>query len=79
MMTGINAEILMGYTGYDHLIDSADETNATSAVAGVEFRRASDALAAAEKGFLSACDRRVESAKVRVVLRTHRGDVITVG
>ncbi len=79
MLTGINADIRQGYTGHDHLIDSSDELAATNAVAGVEFRRASDALRAAETAYNDVCDNRVECARVQVTLRTARGDVITVG
>jgi len=79
MLTGISAEIRRGYTGNDHLIDSEDETSAVSAVAGNQFRRASDARNAAEGAFLGSCDRRVRGARVVVTLRTARGDVISVG
>lgn len=76
MLTGINASILMGYTGDDHLITSDDEERVTDAVAGVSFRRASDALRAAERAYESGCDVRVNTAHIRVTLRTERGDVV---
>jgi len=79
MMTGISASIRLGYTGYDHLIDSSDETAATDAVAGQDFRRASDALEAARRAFRASADRRCACARVQVDLRTARGDRITVG
>jgi hypothetical protein len=79
MLTGINADIRHGYTGADHLIDSGDEVAVTDAVAGQKFRRASDALRAAEQAFQAKCDRRVRLARVVVRLRTARGDEIEVG
>jgi hypothetical protein len=79
MLTGIKATIRRGYTGCDHLIDSDDELAATSAVAGVEFRRASDAVEAAQKAFLASADRRCSTARVEVALRTAHGDLIEVG
>lgn len=78
MLTGINATIEQGYTGYDHLIDAADETAATSAVAGVQFRRAADALEAAEEAYRKSCDPRVRSALIRVSLRNAYGDIVMV-
>ena len=56
MLIGISASICRGYTRDDHLIDSADETAATDAVAGIEFRRAFDALEVARKAFRASCD-----------------------
>ncbi len=79
MLTGISAAIRRGYTGADHLIDSSDEDAATSAVAGVQFRRSADAQAAADKAYCASCDRRVRTARAQVRLRTARGDVVTVG
>ena len=79
MLTGIRAEIRHGHTGYDHLIDSADTSAATDAVAGIEFRRSSDALEAARRAYRASCDRRVSGARVQVTLRTARGDTTTVG
>ena len=79
MLTGIRAEIRRGYTGADHLIDGRDEDAATVAVAGRAFRRAADALAAAERAFEKSCDRRVSTARIQVTLRTARGDELVVG
>lgn len=79
MLTGIDAEWMAGYTGNDHLVNSGDEAAITDAVAGIEFRRASDALRAAERAWVQSCDRRVTTARIRVTLRTARGDIVTVG
>ena len=79
MLTGVRASIQQGYTGWDHLIDSEDETAAMNAVAGQRFRRASEALRAAERAYEASCDRRVRGARVRVTLRGAYGDIITVG
>ena len=79
MLTGISAEIRQGYTGHDHLIDGADESATKDAVAGVRFRRSSDALKAARKAFRESADRRVCTARIQVTLRTERGNRITVG
>jgi hypothetical protein len=78
MLVGITAIVHRGYTGYDHLIDTEDESAATSAVAGIQFRRAADALAAAEQAYVASCDRRCRLARVSVTLRTSH-DTITVG
>ena len=79
MLTGITAYWCAGYTGYDHLIDSADEEALVDSVAGQSFRRASDALRAAEDAYEQSCDQRVRGARIQVELRTARGDRITVG
>ena len=79
MLTGITAYWHAGYTGYDHLIDSADEEALINSVAGQSFRCASDALRAAENAYAQSCDRRVRGARIQVDLRTARGDRITVG
>jgi len=79
MLTGIESTIRSGHTGHDHLIDSIDRAAATDAVAGIQFRRSSDALLAAQQAYLDACDTRVRTARVQVTLRTARGDRITVG
>lgn len=79
MLTGIKAEIRHGYTGNDHLLDSSDTLAATDAVAGQEFRRATDALEAAQEAFELQCDRRVRGARIVVALRTAHGDRIEVG
>lgn len=78
MITGIKATICEGYTGWDHLIDDDDRTSATAAVAGIKFRRAADALRAADRAYMDSCDRRCSGAIVQVTLRTARGDVVTV-
>ena len=79
MLTGVRAEIKHGYTGWDHLIDSQDESAAMDAVAGQSFRRSSDALRAASVAYRSVCDRRVRGARILVTLRGAYGDVIEVG
>ena len=79
MLTGITATIRSGYTGHDHLIDSEDRETTASAVAGVEFRRAMDALRAARAAYRASSDPRCHTARVEVVLRTARGDRITLG
>lgn len=79
MLTGISADWRPGYTGHDHLIDSADELAIVDAVAGQEFRRASDALEAASRAFARSADIRVRTARIVVTLRTARGDVVEVG
>jgi len=77
MMTGLTAEIRRGYTGHDHLITRADEEAATAAVAGIGFRRATDAQAAAERAFLGSCDARVRGARVVVTVRSARGATVS--
>jgi hypothetical protein len=79
MLVGIYGSIERGYSGYDHLIDSADESAVMDAVAGQSFRRSSDALKAAEAAFEKSCDCRVIGARIRVRLRTARGDLVDVG
>lgn len=78
MLTGIRAQILAGYTGHDHLIDSGDEAAVMDAVAGQQFRRASDAASAARKAYYSSCDRRVAAAPISVELRNAYGDIVSV-
>lgn len=79
MLTGIRAYTRDGYTGNDHLIDRADEAALMDAVAGQMFRRASDALKAAERAFCASADWRVHGARIQVQLRNSYGDIITVG
>ena len=72
-MTGITAEIRHGYTGADHLIDARDMEAVHDAVADVEFRRAADALAAAERAFRAVCDPRVRTARIVATVDTRLG------
>jgi hypothetical protein len=78
MLIGITAQWHAGYSGYEHLIDSADEAAIVDAVAGQTFRRASDALRAAKRAFEASADRRVRTARIAVSLRTARGDVVEI-
>ena len=78
MLVGVEAYVHMGY-GYEHLISQDDMTEATNAVAGVEFRRASDALKAAEDAFRDSVDTRAGYARISVILRGAYGDIIEVG
>lgn len=79
MLIGISAGWRAGHTGADHLIDSADEAAMIDAVAGQSFRRAADALKAAETAFYQSCDRRCRTARIVVTLRTSRGDLVEIG
>jgi hypothetical protein len=61
------------------MIDDDDERAVQDAVVGREFRRSADALKAAERAFVGACDRAVRTARIRVVLRSARGDRVELG
>lgn len=74
MITVTDAGIKAGYTGHDHLIDSADQDNVRSVV-GRQFRSVAEARRAAERAYESACDRRVRIAPIWLTIRLANGGV----
>lgn len=79
MMIGVRGDIANGYTGNDHLISPSARAAVMDAVAGIQFRRAADALRAAEMAFRASCDYRTTTARIIITLRNAFGDEIKIG
>jgi hypothetical protein len=71
-------EIFNGYTFCDHLITQSDR-DAVASLVGTPMRSATRAWAAAQRLYTDSCDYRVRGARIRVTLRTARGDEVTIG
>jgi hypothetical protein len=75
MINVINAEILHGYTGCDHLIDDSDLVAINDAVMHTKFKTVSAAQKAAVKAFYSVCDPRVNQARIMLTVKFANGTI----